>query len=149
MISALILTGAMLLNPVNPVPIVAGKTPAMTGAQPSAYHGKFYSKPIEKKRLCIGQREGRFQYWGTGSNGLYQGTYQVTKELAIGAAWMMRKELRDMWGHTVGTEISRMLRVTPAHKWNRFYQDMMFFTIANWQHEGSGLKHWRGGRYAC
>jgi hypothetical protein len=149
MISALILTGAMLLNPVSPVPIVAGHTPAMTGAQPSAYQGKFYSKPIEKKRLCIGQREGRFQYWGTGSNGLYQGTYQVTKELAIGAAWMMRKELRNMWGHTVGTEISRMLRVTPAHKWNRFYQDMMFFTIASWQHEGSGLKHWRGGRYGC
>ena len=149
MISALILTGAMLLNPVSPVPIVAHNATAQTGAQPSAYQGKFYTKATEKKRLCIGQREGRFQYWGTGSNGLYQGTYQVTKELAIGAAWMMRKELRYMWGHTVGTEISRMLRVTPAHKWHRFYQDMMFFTIANWQHEGSGLKHWRGGRYGC
>lgn len=146
MITSLLLAGAMLLNP---VPVVAGHTQAQTGAAPSAYHGKYYSKTIETKRLCIGQREGRFQYWGTGSNGLYQGTYQVTKELAIGAAWMMRKELRDMFGHKAGTQISRTLRATPAHKWDRFYQDMMFFTVASWNGQGTGLKHWRGGRYVC
>lgn len=146
MITSLLLAGAMLLNP---VPVVAGHTPAQTGAAPSSYQGKFYSKQMEAKRLCIGQREGRFQYWGTGSNGLYQGTYQVTKELAIGAAWMMRKELRYMWGYKTGTQISRTLRATPAHKWNRFYQDMMFFTVASWNGEGTGLKHWRGGRYVC
>jgi hypothetical protein len=149
---ALLLTASIALTgvPATPVPIVMHKHDAVqTGAQPSAYRGKFYSKTIEKTRLCVGQREGRFQYWGTGSNGFYEGTYQVTDALATGAAWMMRKELREMWGHTVGTEISRMLRNNPAHKWHRFYQDMMFFTVASWNGEGSGLKHWRGGRYAC
>lgn len=146
MITALLLTGAMLLTP---TPVVAHNATAQTGAQPSAYQGKYYTKATEKKRLCIGQREGRFQYWGTGSNGLYQGTYQVTKELAIGAAWMMREELRSMFGRKAGTQISRTLRATPAHKWDRMYQDMMFFTVANWNGEGSGLKHWRGGRYVC
>ena len=61
----------------------------------------------------------------------------------------MRKELREMWGVTVGNEISRALRATPAHKWHRFYQDMMFFTVANWRGDGVGLTHWRGGRYDC
>ena len=152
MIASLVMTAALVLggNPAAPVPPVATKAEAVqTGAQPSAYRGKFYSKHIEKIRLCVGQREGRFQYWGTGSNGYYEGTYQVTDALATGAAWMMRTELREMWGHTVGTEISRLLRTHPAHKWHRFYQDMMFFTIASWNGEGSGLKHWRGGRYAC
>ena len=152
MIASLMLTAVIAITgtPAAPVPIVMHKSDAIqTGVQDSAYKGKFYSKRIEKIRKCVGQREGRFQYWGTGSNGHYEGTYQVTDALAVGAAWMMRKELRESWGYTVGTEISRMLRATPAHKWHRFYQDMMFFTVASWESEGSGLHHWSGGRYAC
>ena len=152
MIATMALAAALLFSstPVTPVPVVAARSDAIqTGVQDSAYTGKFYRKHQEPVRKCIGQREGRFQYWGTGSNGMYEGTYQVLDALAVGAGWMMREELRGMWGFTVGTEIARALRATPAHKWHRFYQDMMFYTLVNWEYDGSGLKHWRGGRYAC
>jgi hypothetical protein len=152
MIATMALAAALLFSstPATPIHVVAHKgNPIQTGVQDSAYTGKFYRKHQEPVRKCIGQREGRFQYWGTGSNGMYEGTYQVLDALAVGAGWMMREELRSMWGFTVGTEIARALRATPAHKWHRFYQDMMFYTVANWNGDGTGLKHWRGGRYAC
>ena len=152
MISTMILAAALLFSsmPTEPTPVTAGRSnPIQTGVQDSAYTGKFYRSTQEAKRKCIGQREGRFQYWGTGNNGMYEGTYQVLDALAVGAGWMMRDELRDMWGLTVGTQIARTLRATPAHKWHRYYQDMMFYTIANWNGDGTGLKHWKGGRYVC
>ena len=152
MISTMILAATLLFSsmPAQPIPVLAERHhPIQTGVQDSAYTGKFYRESQETKRRCIGQREGRFQYWGTGGNGRYEGTYQVLDALAVGAGWMMRDELRDMWGLTVGTQIARTLRATPAHKWHRYYQDMMFYTIANWNGDGTGLKHWKGGRYVC
>ena len=150
MIASLLLSLALLAAPTVPIAVVADRSdPVQTGVQDSYYQGEFYRKSQEPIRKCIGQREGRFQYWGTGNNGFYEGTYQVTDALAVGAGWMMRKELREMWGVTVGNEISRALRETPAHKWHRFYQDMMFFTVANWRGDGVGLTHWKGGRYGC
>lgn len=147
---AAVLTAALLLTPAVPVPVVAHRDdPGQTGVQDSYYTGDYYRAAQEPTRKCIGQREGRFQYWGTGANGYYEGTYQITDRLAVGAAWMMRKELRKSWGATVGTEISRALRATPAHKWNRYYQDMMFYTITNWRGTGTGLGHWAGGRHPC
>ena len=149
MISAMILVTALLFSSGPPSVIVEPSDPIQTGVQDSAYTGKFYRQAQEKVRKCIGQREGLFQYSVTGSNGMYEGTYQVLDALAVGAGWMMRGELREMWGLTVGTQIARTLRATPAHKWHRFYQDMMFYTIANWNGDGTGLKHWKGGRYVC
>ena len=134
MIAPLLLTLALVVTPTVPIAVVADRNdPVQTGVQDSYYQGEFYRKSQEPIRKCIGQREGRFQYWGTGNSGFFEGTYQVTVALAVGAGFMMRNELRE----------------TPAHKWHRFYQDMMFFTVANWRGDGVGLTHWRGGRYGC
>ncbi len=153
MITEMLLAGALLLAPVateTAPPVVVAKTdPAQTGIKTSAYKGKFFQKKNEEYRKCVAQREGRGQYWGTGSNGLYQGTYQMTKALAIGAAWMMRPELRTMFGKERGETISYILRHRPAHTWNRYYQDMAFWTVLGWRGDGAGAHHWAGGRHSC
>jgi len=123
--------------------------PIQTGLQDSAYKGKFYNKSQERVRKCIGQREGRFHYWGTGGNGLYQSTYQMTAPLIKGAAWMMGPELRHMFGVTQGNTIQKKLLHTQGKNWHRFYMDMAFYTVANWHSMGKGLHHWKGGRYTC
>lgn len=150
MLAPLILTLALAAGPSAPPPVVTYKTDAVqTGVEASAYKGKYFRKSQEPKRKCIVRRESNGHYFSTNRSGGYFGAYQMTKALAVGAGWMMREELRAMYGFTVGTEIARKLRRTEAHKWNRFYQDMAWFTIANWNGTGSGLKHWRGGRFHC
>lgn len=151
MIVPLILTATIALTGPNvPLPpSMPASAAVQTGVEASAYHGEFYEKSQESKRKCIVQRESNGHYFSTNRSGGYFGAYQMTRPLAIGAGWMMRDELRKMFGRTVGTEIARKLRATEPHKWHRFYQDMAFYTIANWNGEGSGLKHWRGGRFAC
>lgn len=137
-------------GPAAPIPVVAQPNdPDQNGIAPSAYRGRYFRAQLEAFRKCIAQREGRGQYGVTGSGGHYEGTYQMTDALAIGAGWMMRDELRHLFGATVGTEIARMLRATPAHLWDRFYQDMAFWTILNWKHDLAGTNHWNGGRFAC
>lgn len=148
MMAAAVLVAALTLGmPAQPPAIHTPKV-ENTGAQASAYQGRYYSERLERFRLCVGQREGRFQYWGTGSNGRYQGTYQMTPELIRGAAWMMTRELRATYP-SAWRAIRDALLETPGHKWSRFYQDMAFFTIASWRSPGSGAKHWSGGRYSC
>lgn len=151
MLIPLILTAALTFSgPAEPPPpAMPTHSAVQTGVEASAYHGKFYRKSQEKKRRCIVKRESNGHYYSTNRANGYFGAYQMNRALAVGAAWMMRDELRKMFGHTVGTEISRMLRVTEPHKWHRFYQDAAFYTIANWNGNGSGFKHWRGGRFAC
>lgn len=150
MFAPLILTVTLAVTGVTHPPVVAHKSdPVMTGVQASAYTGKFYRAKQERWRKCIGQREGRFQYWGTGANGRYESTYQMTDALVRGAAWMMRPELQRMFGKQQGKAISEKLLRTPGHKWHRFYMDMAFYTILNWDHDWSGKRHWAGGRYAC
>jgi len=127
---------------INPAGIVEGQ-------QPSAYRGKHFIASQEPYRICVAQREGRHQYWITGSNGFYLGTYQMTHELARGAVWMITPELRQMFGDKKGREIRDQLHNTKPTKWNRFYWDMAFYTILNWEHPGSGQHHWRGGRFSC
>lgn len=119
------------------------------GRQPSAYRGKFYISEQEPYRMCVAQREGRFQYWGTGGNGYYLGTYQMSKPLTRGAVWMMTPELRDMFGDKRGKRIRDRLFATKPTKWGRFYWDMAFYTVLNWEGRASGIKHWAGGRFHC
>lgn len=140
-------TGSM---PVQPPPTSVPKTaPSQTGVEASAYEGEFYRPEQEPYRMCVAQREGRGNYWGTGSNGRYLGTYQMTAELASGAVWMMAAELRDAYGDKAGRDLRRELHDTHPTKWDRFYWDMAFYTILNWEAEGSGAGHWAGGRFSC
>ena len=153
MFPSLLLATALLVPTVTPdvtVPVVAGKHwSVQTGVKDSLYTGQFYVPSLEPKRKCIVKRESNGHYFSTNRRGGYFGAYQMTAPLAVGAGWMMRAELRRLYGFKTGTEIARELRATPAHKWHRFYQDMAFYTIANWNGTGTGLKHWRGGRFHC
>lgn len=153
MFASLVITAALLLPATTPdvvIPVVASKTSEVqTGVRDSLYTGKFYDPQYEEKRKCIVRRESNGHYFSTNRAGGYFGAYQMTAPLAVGAGWMMRGELRKMYGFQIGTEIARKLRATPAHKWHRFYQDMAFWTIAGWKGAGSGLHHWRGGRFYC
>lgn len=148
---AAVLVAAMLSPtalPVIPPPVsVSIEDPAQTGLERSAYAGDYYRVHQESFRKCIGQREGRFQYWGTGNSGFYEGTYQMTDALFTGAAWMIGKELKATYKNW---EVIRdKLLDTPGHKWGRFWQDMAFYTVLNWRGDGVGASHWVGGRYGC
>jgi len=145
MIAALLAPTAM---PVSPPPVsVSVDDPAQTGVRGSAYTGKYYRASQETFRKCVGQREGRFQYWGTGSMGYYKGTYQMRDELFSGAAWMIGRELKTTYANW--DVVRAQLLETPGHKWGRFWQDAAFYTVLNWRGDGVGASHWAGGRYGC
>lgn len=145
MIAALLAPTAM---PITPPPVsVSVDDPAQTGVRGSAYTGKYYRQHQETFRKCVGEREGRMQYWGTGSMGYYEGTYQMTDALFTGAAWMIGKELKTTYKNW--DVVRAQLLDTPGHKWGRFWQDMAFYTVLNWRGDGVGASHWAGGRYGC
>lgn len=136
-------------TPPFPPAVVATKAdPDQTGVRSSAYTGRYYRAVDENYRRCIAQREGRGQYWITGRNGFYQGTYQMTPALVRGAAWMMTAELRAMWP-THWRVVRDTLLDTPGHLWSRFYADMAFWTVLGWNGPRSGAHHWAGGRFTC
>ena len=145
MIAAMLVPTAMPITP--PSVSVSVDDPAQTGVRGSAYTGKYYRASQENYRKCVGRREGFFQYWGTGSMGFYEGTYQMTDALFTGAAWMIGRELKATYANW---EVVRaQLLDTPGHKWGRFWQDMAFYTVLNWRGDGVGASHWAGGRYGC
>jgi hypothetical protein len=152
-IAAAVLSAALLVPtgmPEEPPQINTSKNhPNQTGIKPSEYRGKKYRKHQEPYRKCVAQREGRGQYWGSGGNGFYLGTYQMSRPLVRGVTFMMAKELREVYGDEQGKRISRALRATDARRWSRFYWDMAFYTVLNWERENSGAKHWAGGRFHC
>ena len=154
MIAAALLAAALTVPagnmPAAPPEVGVPKAAAsQTGVAASAYRGKFFKKKHEPYRMCVAQREGRGQYWGTGSNGMYVGTYQFTRALARGAVWMMAKELRRVYGDERGRAIRDELHGTDPTRWHRFYWDMAFYTVLNWEGDASGAAHWRGGRFHC
>ena len=144
--AAAVLAAALVAGPTPPPLLAQGHD---TGAQPSAYTGHYYRSVDEGFRLCVGQREGRHQYWVTGSRGRYVGTYQMTRALARGAVWMMARE----WAHLYGKAQARHMRVTLHHtdptKWSREVWDQAFWTVLNYKGPRSGARHWAGGRYSC
>ena len=153
MLEILVLAAALFVGPEaaqSPPPVVALRIdPNQTGRQPSAYRGEYFEEAMEPYRKCVGQREGRFQYWVTGSFSRFFGTYQMTGELVTGAAWMMGAELKSLYGPSTGREIRDTLLGTPGNKWARYYADMAFWTVLNWESRGSGAHHWAGGRFSC
>jgi len=122
---------------------------AEKGYEPSAYEGRYYDARYEGLRKCIGQREGRWNYSGTGANGRYVGTYQFTRELARGASWMMEKEWRALYGSKTARAMRLKLQTTDPTKWSREVWDQAFWTVLSWNGSLSGLRHWNGGRYHC
>ena len=121
----------------------------MRGVEPSLYRGKYYRSTIEAKRKCIVDRESEGHYDVVNPSGAYRGAYQVSAQLARGATWMMLKEHKKLMGTTAAKQTLAKLRTKPMNTWPRYWQDAAFHTVANWEHTGSGIAHWAGGRWHC
>jgi hypothetical protein len=124
-------------------------TKDMRGVEPSLYRGKYYRSAIESKRKCIVDRESEGHYDVVNPSGAYRGAYQVSASLARGATWMMLKEHKQLMGKQAAKRTLASLRAKPMNAWPRYWQDAAFHTVANWEHTGSGIAHWGGGRWHC
>ena len=111
----------------------------LLGYESSLYTGKWFMPGKEDIRRCIINRESNANYRAT--NGTYHGAYQMSAALAVGATWMMQREVRKEMGDE-GVRIVQELREQTPNKWNRYWQDRAFWTI--WRN-GEGSRHWNGG----
>jgi len=68
----------------------------LMGFLPSLYQGKWFVPSSEDVRRCIVLRESHANYRAT--NGTYHGAYQMSTALAVGATWMMQKDVRKEMG---------------------------------------------------
>jgi hypothetical protein len=122
-----------------------GKAKDDHGFMKSLYRGKWYMPKKERVRRCIIDRESNFDYEAVSRGGTYRGAYQFNRALAIGASWMMQREVRKEMG-AEGLKLVRALRKTKTHKWNRYWQDRAFWTV--WR-KGDGRSHWGSGGARC
>ncbi len=120
-----------------------------SGVMPSRYTGKFFQSGLEERRTCIVERESDGHYGVVNSGGSYFGAYQMSEALGVGATWMMLPEHKTLLGAEKAKELLAQLRETPVNEWSRYWQDAAFSTVHNWEFEGSGASHWRGGRWSC
>ena len=120
----------------------------MRGVEPSLYRGTYFRASVEPKRQCVAKRESEGHYDVVSHDG-YLGAYQMSPALARGATWMMLDEHKRLLGEDVAKRVLATLRRTPVNEWPRYWQDAAFSTVFNWEHTGSGAKHWRGGRWHC
>lgn len=115
-----------------------GKASDKHGVAMSLYTGKWFSAKVERKRQCIVRKETGGNYNSVSSNGRYRGAYQMSRSLAVGAAWMMEPEVKKEFGAAAAATVAK-LRKVPTQKWNRYWQDRAFWTI--WRN-GHGRSHW-------
>lgn len=116
-----------------------GKASDKHGVAQSLYTGKWFKAKFERKRRCIVRKETGGNYNSVSSNGQYRGAYQMSRSLAVGAAWMMEPEVKKELGAAAAATVAK-LRKVPIQQWNRYWQDRAFWTI--WRH-GKGKSHWR------
>ncbi|MHB1066780.1 MAG: hypothetical protein ACYC2Z_05045 [Candidatus Nanopelagicales bacterium] len=121
----------------------------MRGVERSLYRGRFYRPAAEPLRRCIAKRESEGYYDVVSPSGSYFGAYQVSRDLARGATWMMLKEHKRLMGARVAKRVLADLRAKPMNRWPRYWQDAAFFTVLNWKGPRSGAAHWAGGRWRC
>jgi len=115
-----------------------GKAADLHGVAESLYKGKWFSAKAEDNRRCIVRKETGGNYESVSSGGDYRGAYQMSRALAVGAAWMMQAEVKKEFGAEAAAVVDK-LRDIPTQKWNRYWQDRAFWTI--WRN-GSGSDHW-------
>lgn len=115
------------------------KASDLHGVMESLYRGKWFNAKDEDTRRCIVRKETGGNYESVSAGGLYRGAYQMSKALAVGAAWMMLDEVRKEFGADAASDVEQ-LRSTPVQQWNRYWQDRAFWTI--WRN-GAGSDHWR------
>ena len=137
MLDALVFTMAVMSGP---------KPPAAT--EKSTYSGAYFDWRSEGTRQCIAQRESNGRREAVNSTGKFQGPYQMSADLVVGATWMMLPELKRFFGPALGREVASDLRGIPMQKWDPWLQDLAFWRVWNF---GAGAKHWtgHGQRWAC
>lgn len=107
----------------------------------SLYQGRHYVKRHNDERLCVRQRESKHDYRAVSRTGRYRGAYQFSPELAVGAGWMIQKELiATGTPKPVARHIGKRLRSHSMNKWAPFWQDFAFWIV--WD-DGQGRSHWR------
>lgn len=107
----------------------------------SLYQGRHYVEQHNSKRLCIRQRESKHDYRAVSRTGRYRGAYQFSPELAVGAGWMIQRELiRTGTPKKKARTIGKRLRTYPMNQWSPYYQDLAFWLV--WD-RGDGQAHWR------
>ena len=155
MLEGLILAAAVMAGPSAPSPVVptpdtsvAASSPVMTGMK-TPYRGRFWRPSQRRYTLCVLKRESNAHWFSTNRAGGYHGAFQFNSALARGATWMMTPELKSLFGPAKCRKIAAELRSTPMERWAPWYQHAAFATVLNWDHSGSGAKHWAGGRFAC
>ena len=142
MIESIMLTVALHATPQQapsfPAVVSVGEK-EFTGA--SLYRGRMFRSKWEGVRKCIRARESNNKYHAVNRTGKYRGAYQMSPELAVGAGWMIQKELRAHHGvpKKFAVAIGETLRNTPINKWSELYQDMAFWLVFD---NGKGKSHW-------
>ena len=115
----------------------------------SLYRGGHYRKSDEGTRKCIRDRESNNHYHAVNRSGTYRGAYQMSPELAVGAGWMIQRDLIAV-GAPKGEAraVGESLRTTSVNKWHPFWQDYAFWIV--WD-KGRGKHHWGtfGQTHAC
>ena len=149
--AAAVLAAALIVSPASASSseISAPAPHHLSGVQESAYHGKFYRAGQEAYRKCVLRRESNGNYFSTNRAGDSWGAYQLTKALGVGAGWMVQPELVRLLGKEQGRKVAEWMRSVTPNRWNRWQSDAAFYTVLNWNGDGSGAKHWRGGRWTC
>lgn len=129
--------------------MASSQTRDLRGVEESLYQGDFFRPEIEDIRRCIVKRESEGHYDVVNPGGNYFGAYQVSRDLAEGATWMMLDEHKELLGAEQAKALLAQLRETPFNEWPRYWQDAAFSTVYNWEYTGSGASHWAGGRWSC
>ena len=115
------------------------------GIMLSLYQGKWFMPTRERVRRCIAYNESHGDYRAVSADARYRGAYQMNRKLAIGASWMMQREVVKEMGQA-GKAIVEGLRKKPTQQWNRYWQDRAFWTIFR---HGKGKSHWMGADRKC
>ena len=121
----------------------------MRGVERSLYRGRYYRPSVEPTRECIARRESLGFYDVVSPSGSFFGAYQVSRDLARGATWMMLKEHKRLLGKRTAKRVLARLRHQPMNTWPRYWQDAAFYTVMNWEGPRSGAAHWAGGPWRC
>ena len=110
----------------------------------SHYVGEHYVKAHERIRQCIIWHESRDAYNANTGTGKYRGAYQLSRDMGVGAGWMIQRDLRKTMSATLAKEIGETLRATVVNKWHPYWQDYAFWLV--WD-KGNGKSHWNSVRW--
>jgi hypothetical protein len=145
MLATVALTAVLALPVGTPAHIL---DPVVSGAYQhdgtSHYVGEHYVKAHESIRKCITYHESRDAYNANTGTGKFRGAYQLSRDMGVGAGWMIQRDLRKTMSAKLAKEIGETLRATVVNKWHPYFQDYAFWLV--WD-KGNGKSHWNSVRW--